>query len=67
MHTYGLWYFEATSGAAKKMRQNASQEPIVEMSKAEIEEKHLSDAVIMPSDCDEAFSKWWRGIAPEKS
>ena len=47
----------------RKMRQNAS---IVGMSKAEIEEKHLSDAVIMPSDCDEAFSKWWHGIAPEE-
>ena len=33
------------------MKQNASQEPIVQMTKAEIEEKRLSDAVIMPIGC----------------
>ena len=48
------------------MKQNASQEPIVQMTKAEIEEKRLSDSVIMPSDCDDAFNKWWRNIAPEE-
>ena len=36
------------------------------MTKAEIEEKRLSDAVIMPKYCDKAFSKWWRDIAPEE-
>ena len=41
------------------MKQNASQEQIVRITKAETEEKRLSDAAIMPSDCDQAFSKWW--------
>ena len=50
----------------RKMKQDSSREPIVQMTKAEVEEKRLSDAVIMPSDCDEAFSKWWRSIAPEE-
>ena len=48
------------------MKQDSSREPIVQITKAEVEEKRLSDAVIMPSDCDEAFSKWWRSIAPEE-
>ena len=49
----------------RKMKQNSSQQPIVKMTKAEIEEKRLSDAIVMPDDCDQAFSKWWRSIAPE--
>lgn len=48
----------------RKTKQDSSQEPIVRMTKAEVEEKNLSEAVL-PSDCDEAFSKWWRSIAPE--
>ena len=65
MHTYGFGISKQRLVRQRKMKQNASQEPIVQMTKAEIEEKRLSDVVIMPSGCDQAFSKWWRHIAPE--
>ena len=42
------------------MKQSASQEPIVQLTKAEIEEKCLGEFVVMPSGCDEAFSTWWK-------
>ena len=44
----------------RKMKQSASQEPITQLTKAEVEEKQLGEFVIMPSGCDEAFSTWWK-------
>ena len=42
------------------MKQSASQKPIVQLTKAEIEEKRLGEFVVMPSGCNEAFSTWWK-------
>ena len=35
------------------MKQSASQEPITQITKAEVEEKRLGEFVIMPSGCDD--------------
>ena len=58
-----VWNIKAATVATKKMKQNTSQERIVQMTKAETEEKQLSDAIIMPIGCDQVL---WRHIAPEE-
>ena len=46
----------------RRIKREQSHEPIVEMTKAEVEEKRLGDYVIMPEGIETAFHAWWRYV-----
>ena len=48
----------------REVKRKLSHDPIVYMTKRAVEEKRLSQFVIMPSGVDEASMKWWRGVCP---
>lgn len=47
----------------RKAKRDSSQEPVVEMTKQEVEGRRLGDFVVMPPHHDTAFSQWWKGIS----
>jgi len=46
----------------RNIKRQQSQTPVVDMTKNEVEQKRLSDYVIMPGAVETAFSKWWRNL-----
>lgn len=46
----------------RKIKRNQSQHPIVEMSKADVEEKRLGDFVVMPPNTEISFKTCWRSL-----
>lgn len=46
----------------RNVKRKLSSDPIVHMTKTAVEEKKLSQFVIMPNSIDEAFIKWWRSL-----
>ena len=50
----------------RKIKQQQSQVPIVEMEKSKVEEKRLGEYVIMPDDVNSAFSAWWRSVSADR-
>ena len=48
----------------RSIKRNESKNPTVVLTKAEIEEKRLSEYVIMPTDVEASFKRWWRGVSP---
>ena len=50
----------------RKIKQQQSQHPIVEMSKAQVEDESLGKYVIMPDSEESSFKTWWRSL-PEST
>ena len=48
--------------ARQRSIKRQSQEPIVSMSKSEVEAQRLSDYIIMPADQEMSFKKWWEAL-----
>ena len=48
----------------REIKQQQMQHPVVKMRKSEVEEKHLSEFILMPDEVDVSFLKWWRTISP---
>ena len=46
------------------IKRQESKEPIVQVTKSDIEEQSLGKFVIMPADFELSFKKWWRTVAP---
>ena len=46
----------------RKIKRQQSQHPIVEMSKAQVEEKSLGKYVIMPDSEESSFKTWWQSL-----
>ena len=44
----------------RNIKRRQSQQPVVTMTKSEIEQQDLSEFVVMPLDLEIPFSKWWR-------
>lgn len=49
----------------RHIKRQCLQHPIVDMSKADVIEKRVSEYVIMPDTVTTSFSKWWTPMAPE--
>ncbi len=48
----------------RNIKRQESKEPIVQMTKSDIEEQRLGKFVIMPAHFKLSFKKWWRTRAP---
>ena len=48
----------------RKIKRKEAQNPIVQMSKSDVEEQRLGTYVIMPAEIESSFSKWWRSLNP---
>ncbi len=48
----------------RNIKRKQSQEPLRDMSKAEVEEERVSEYVVMPASLDMAFKEWWRSLQP---
>ncbi len=48
----------------RSIKRHESQEPIVQMTKCDVEEQRLGEYVVMPASLELAFKKWWRSVAP---
>ena len=48
----------------RNIKRQESKEPIVELTKKEVEEQHLGEFVIMPTDINLSFKIWWRSVEP---
>ena len=48
----------------RKVKCEEYKNPVVQMSKSEVEEKWLAEYVIMPSGVDSSFKVWWRATDP---
>jgi len=44
------------------IKRQQSQAPVVDMTKNEVEQKRLSDYVVMPGTVETAFNKWWKSL-----
>ena len=49
----------------RNIKRQCLQHPIVDMTKADVIEKYVSDYVIMPDIVTTSFSKWWMSLDPE--
>ncbi len=45
----------------RSIKRSECQNPIMEFTKAEAEEKRLNQYTIMPTDIETSFTRWWRG------
>ena len=45
------------------LKRQQSHEPIISMSKSEVEAQRLTDYIIMPADQEMSFKKWWEASA----
>ena len=48
----------------RSIRRQQSKNPIVEMTKEEVEEQSLGDYIIMPENEWSSFKIWWRSVSP---
>ena len=46
----------------QSVKQSASKKPIQQLTKSAVEEQKLNEFTVMPSECDDAFSNWWKGL-----
>ena len=49
----------------KKIKQSSSKDPIVDMTKKDVDDQRLSDSVVMPASIELSFLVWWRSLSPE--
>ena len=68
-YLYCTSYIQSALGISKdrltkqrNIKRQQSQTPVVDMKKVEIEQKRLSDYVIMPETVEISFNKWWRSL-----
>ena len=48
----------------RSIKRRESKEPVVEMTKQDVEEQRLGEFVIMPSESELSFKMWWRTVEP---
>ena len=48
----------------RAIKRKQSQEPLRDMTKAEVEDKRVSEYVVMPASLDIAFKEWWHTLEP---
>ncbi len=48
----------------RSIKRQQSHEPIVEMTKSEVEEQRLGQFVVMPAVLELSFKKWWSTVQP---
>lgn len=48
----------------RRIKREESKNPVVQMSKSEVEEKRLAQYVIMPGEVESFFKVWWRSTDP---
>lgn len=46
------------------IKRRESKQPIVQMTKSDVEEQHLGNFVIMPAELELSFKKWRRAVKP---
>ena len=49
----------------RNIKRQYLQHPVIDMSKADVIEKRVSEYVIMPNTVTTSFSKWWMSLDPE--
>jgi hypothetical protein len=47
----------------RRIKQRQKHQPIVEMTKEEVQQRRLEDYVIHDDDDMQTFSVWWKGVA----
>lgn len=48
----------------RAIKRRQSQEPLRDITKAEVEEQRVSEYVVMPASLEIAFKDWWRSLEP---
>ena len=43
----------------RKIKQQESQQPLIAMTKSQVQNERVSDYLVMPADCDQSFRSWW--------
>ena len=51
----------------RSIKRRESKEPVVEMTKQDVEEQRLGEFVIMPSESELSFKMWWRTVEPTET
>ncbi len=51
----------------RKIKRQESKQPVVQMTKQNVEDQHLGEFVIMPSESLVSFKTWWRTVEPDDS
>ena len=51
----------------RSIKRLESKEPVVEMTKQDVEEQRLGEFVIMPSESELSFKMWWRTVEPTET
>ena len=62
MHLASLGISQQRISHQRAIRQKQSQEPLRNMTKAEVEEDRVSEYIVMPAAVDIAFNKWWSSL-----
>lgn len=60
---FALGISNARRAHQRKLKREESHNPVVEMTKLEVEEKRVGDYVIMPDGVEMAFKAWWRPLS----